>query len=176
MGLRKSRNTKTASLFCRGSYILRRPTAAGAVPAVAKRRQRSVVSIGCLRLNHHSIVLGFPPFHNQKSDKIQAIFSPKKEYPNNMIGRPSKLCANRSNSLCKHILFINYYVALHYLSFAHGCFIYIVGVLFFPAVRLCRFELGSEKTTFFTVPDAEIFLFGLVPSMMPFSTVKKIFK
>ena len=38
--------------------ILRRSTAAGAVPAVAKRRQRSVVSIGCLRLNHHSIVLG----------------------------------------------------------------------------------------------------------------------
>ena len=38
--------------------ILRRSTAAGAVPAVAKRRQRSVVSIGCLRLNHHSVVLG----------------------------------------------------------------------------------------------------------------------
>ena len=28
------------------------------MPAVAKRRQRSVVSIGCLRLNHHSVVLG----------------------------------------------------------------------------------------------------------------------
>lgn len=42
----------------RDDCILRRSTAAGAVPAVAKRRQRSVVSIGCLRLNHHSVVLG----------------------------------------------------------------------------------------------------------------------
>ena len=45
-------------------------------------------------------------------------------------------------------------------------FVHIVGVLFLPAVRLCRFELGSGKAPFFAVPDAEIFLLCLV---LPFA-------
>ena len=45
-------------------------------------------------------------------------------------------------------------------------FIYIVGILLFPAVCLCRFELGCRKAPFFTIPDTEIFFFSLV---LPFA-------